>query len=341
MKSLLILGIFTFNVFSSTEVEWQRQSNPKIMDSEFNHQLDQLPISGVIEEKSKFWSGDYWGDLQGGINKRWYGQNKKSPPTQNEIKQLSIPEIATYSAAEKWDLYQGHYDYPFRNAVLNRLVSHPKSWEGICHGWAPASMNHNEPTPKYLNNPQGVQIPFGSSDIKALISWYYAHLDQGPTFQMGKRCYQSDPKNTCIEDMNAGAFHIVLTNMVALWGEGFIVDIEDGEQVWNHPVYSFQARIIRTLPPLPDSATGTLKSFLVETNVQFINESQNDWQTVLQTNKQKFIERVYRYTLDVNSLGKIIGGKWDSSERPDFIWKKNQVRYFKGELTGLEVLLND
>ena len=43
------------------------------------------------------------------------------------------------------------------------------TWEGLCHAWAPATLALENPAPVELTNPNGLKVPFGSSDIKALI----------------------------------------------------------------------------------------------------------------------------------------------------------------------------
>ena len=85
-------------------------------------------------------------------------------------------------------------------------------------------------------NPDGIRIPFGSSDIKALVSYYYANGFISNTHQMGRRCYEDGNRSDCEEDLNAGAFHIVLVNKIALRNEGIIIDLKRGLEVWNHPI---------------------------------------------------------------------------------------------------------
>src|SRR5690606_30831614 len=133
-------------------------------------------------------------------------------------------------------------------------------WHGICNGWSPASVNHNEPTPKTLVNPDGVRVPFGSSDITAMLSHYYAFRHQvRSTHQMGKRCnFWIEPN--CHDHLNAGAFHIVLTNKVGLQGSSFIADVERSRAVWNHAVNEYKTTIVNSYAsPAKDSAPGTVR----------------------------------------------------------------------------------
>ena len=80
-------------------------------------------------------------------------------------------------------------------------------------------MNEAEPAPVTMTNPDGIKIPFGSADVKALLDYYYAFYTEGDTHQLGNRC--SVPVwmggGNC-SDVNAGAFHIVVANQIGLLG---------------------------------------------------------------------------------------------------------------------------
>ncbi len=43
---------------------------------------------------------------------------------------------------------------------------------------APASMYYEQPDPFVITNKDGIQIPFGSSDIKALLIYFVAEYDR-------------------------------------------------------------------------------------------------------------------------------------------------------------------
>jgi hypothetical protein len=178
LKLFLCLFIFVFS-FGAWSITWEKDSDPRIMGEHFYDNFYVLPKSGRVFEDSKFWSGSYWPLNKGNINLRWHAKIQNgfhlSSPIKTEALQMREEEIAELSPAEKYDLYMGRYDYPLTLEVSRLAKSDAKDWEGICHGWAPASMNHYEPKPKIMLNAQGIKIPFGSSDIKALISYYYAN----------------------------------------------------------------------------------------------------------------------------------------------------------------------
>lgn len=325
--------------FASIDVPWELDSDPVIMSSFFQKKLQALPLSGKVTDTTKYWSGDYWALKKGNINYRWYSKNKigfgLNSPDKLRAQKMSIPELAELSPSEKYDLFLGRYDYPLKNEVNGIADRNAETWEGICHGWSPASMNHNEPTPKLMTNPDGIGIPFGSTDIKALLSYYYAYAHKAPdTHQMGKRCFKGpffNREKDCKEDMNAGAFHIVLTNRLGLDGKGFIADLQRYEEVWNHPITAYKSEIV----------TNYGRTVEVRTEITYVDENGHDWQTVIGTKKQASKKTIYRYSLDLDSEGVIIGGNWISKERPDFLWLMAKPRKFEGLLSRLGELLND
>ena len=57
----------------------------------------------------------------------------------------------------------------FRIKFENRPTT--PAWQVYCHGWTAASIAFEEPAPILVTNPDGLRIPFGSSDIKALLTY--------------------------------------------------------------------------------------------------------------------------------------------------------------------------
>lgn len=295
------------------------------------------------------WSGDYWASNKGSINYRW---NSPSPtgfnlrsPKKTEAMQMEPAELMALAPSEKFDLLNGNYHYPLKNKVKGIAHQSAKEWEGICHGWAPAAMNHNEPVAKVLNNPDGIKIPFGSSDIKALISYDYAREYRvGSIHQMGSRCYRSRWRNGgCRNDMNAGAFHIVLTNKIGLEGTSFLSDMAHGPEVWNRPLYAYSSTVLAdNLSPSESSAPGTKNMIKLLTILTSLLESdQNSWGPVIGTDLQLYEDVELEYTLDINHKGSIVGGEWLTAKRPDFLWTMSAVTEFKNDFKRLPELLND
>lgn len=352
--SYIILGISLVQVaLASPNLDidraWMRISSPLIMSTNFNHQFSALSLSGKVADKQKYWSSDYWARYKGGINYRWNAARPSGfnliSPTQAQASQMSLAQLRTLAPSEKWDLYNGRYDYPVKREVNNYASPTRPTWEGICDGWAGAAMNHDEPTPLVVTNPDGIQIPFGSSDIKALLSWYYAKKFTDGHSQMGRRCNGSSTSTlpNCQHDMNAGAFHIVLANKIGRDGTTFIADIDRGKEVWNHIAYDYRSTIRNSnLSPLSTSAPGTVKMVRVRTVVNYVFLlSRNTREPVLGTSRQNTRSRTYEYYLDLDINGRIIGGEWITNQRPDFLWLSRKATRFTGLFTKLPDLLKE
>lgn len=354
--SMLSLGIlFSLSAVAQEEKvineAWKGFSDPEIFSSGFTHKLSDLPLEGKLDVGTRAWSGDYWSAKKGSINYRWNAPTKigydLNSPSKATAARMSEAELATLAPSEKFDLLMGRYDYPFVREVDGVATPAASIWAGICHGWSPATLYHNEPTPKLLTNPDGIAVPFGSGDIKALISYYYAFHHKGDVDQVGLRCFfgrwtGGAAARGCKEDLNAGAFHIVLTNKIGLQKEGFVMDLDRWREVWNHPVIGYSSTILaNNLQPSRDAATTTVKEIRVKTVITHADGSAPTWGTVHGTENQKSDKQEFTYRLELNSEGKIVGGSWESDKRPDFIWNVQPATEFSGILNGLQALLND
>ncbi len=346
---LVALVAFTQMSSASTlslQESWGGISDPLLMGKHLEVRFFKLPMSGSAAQGTKFWSGDYWPLNKGLINQRWNAARNfsRSSPDRETLLKMSEKEIAQLSPAEKFDLLNGRYEYPLRREVETFSNTDAKSWEGICHGWAPASMNHQEPSPKTLINPDGVAIPFGSADIKAIVSYYYAYPYQvNDTHQVGRRCEHTrvTTDDECQQDLNAGAFHIVLANKLGLEKTGFIADMDRYKEVWNHPLISYSSEVTNEGGSRLRSAPGTFRTVKVRTKILFADETRNYWHVTSGTNQQSIKEATFDYVLEINRQGEIIGGMWRSVRRPDFLWLKESPQVFHGDYARLAELLND
>lgn len=330
-----------------------RLQDIEIFDFSDKNTFSQLPLRGDIRDNHKFWSGDYWPFQKNSINHRWNAlteEGKLRPsPERDQIPALTLEELAELSPAEKWDLYLGRYDYPLTNEVKAKSNPNAKEWEGICDGWAAATIHHPEPGPRTLRNPDGVLVPFGSADVKALLSYYYAFYHQVPTtHQIGKRCennrriFRSSPPE-CKDDLNAGSFHLALVNSIGLKNTSFLMDIKRYKEVWNQPVVAFHSQILN-IDDSPGRRTteGTHQVLRIRSDVTYVDNSEfNTWYPINGTEGQRYKTLTYEYLLYLNASDEVIGGEWKSSERPDFIWRKPAVGRgnFKGVLEFLDVLI--
>jgi hypothetical protein len=331
---------------------WKGFSEPEIFSSGFTHDFKSLPLEGSMQIGPKAWSGDYWSSKRGSINIRWNSPSQEGfdyvSPTKAEAQKMSLQQLALLSPTEKYDLLSSHYDYPLKKEVEGVASKVASDWAGICNGWAPASIFHNEPQPKVLTNADGIQIPFGSSDIKALISYFYAYHHDNGVNQMGLRCFFGSwmgGARGCSDDLNAGAFHIVITNKLGLQKEGFMADVDRYREVWNQPVVAFKSKVLAAnLPKSSKAAETAVREVRIATEFFYVDESEdNTWEPAHGTKNQAIAKREYQYRLELNAEGKIVGGEWESKERPDFLWNKlpAKTEEFTGLMIYLPQLLND
>lgn len=348
MRLIFYISILMALSTRAHAMAWRPVSDPFLLSSQLVTNLSELPLSGEVLDKNKYWSGDFWAFNQGSINYRWNQPqpgNKYRSPSKAQFLKMSQLEISQLSPSEKLDLLNGRYDYPLKHEVRKLTSSVNDAWEGLCQGWATATLHHNEPLPKTLLNPDGVSIPFGSSDIKGLLSYFYSYKFQSESFrQMGLRCsYRNNRNDRCNDDLNAGAFHLLMTNFIGSRGQTFIADTERAPEVWNHLPLSFNiTHLEKDLPPEENSAPGTTSTARIKIQVFYLlNSEVHTWEPLLNTPLQTVRKKQYEYIVDLNSNGEISGGRWISRARPDYLWSIDKAMHFRGPWRRLEELLND
>ena len=254
------------------------------------------------------------------------------------------------------------------------------TWEGLCHAWAPATLAFDEPRAVTLKNKAGVEIPFASSDVNGLLTMFLHQVPSRSRLLgsrcnedlkaiqtdigMVKYVFEGSPyfgwteeqkaaeikkleaeltrkgeQSEC-RDTNAGAFHLVITNQIALLKEGFVADVTRDGEVWNHGIYGYSAKIEEVKEGFsPDAALGTVKEVTVATTMKYIVEVPYHAERGAYNHNAAAASKDYRYRLELDRDGAIIGGKWLSYDRPDFLWKR-EIPKFEGIFTGVEEIYN-
>lgn len=331
-KKLLLGALLTISSLSpSFSSEWNDVNRPSNFEKYFLTVFNFLPKSGSLSTKP--WTDTYWPTFKGGISYRWLtGESTYRTPG------YSSKGVDYLSPAEKYDLFVGDNSFSLTNYERKRTQvltnNNIPEWEGLCHGWAPAAYLYKSPNPIKVKAKNGEMIQFGSSDIKALLT-YNMHLNGKKSKYLGSRCNLSD-KETDISryeecnDTNAGAFHIVLTNLIGRKNTSFVIDRTRDSEVWNQPVTGFEVKVLGQTEPNAEAARGTVKQIIVETKVYWVTEISPQWDNV----GTEISYSVYKYSLDIARGGKIIGGSWITWERPDFIWTQSKPG-FEGILSKL------
>ncbi|MEX0798119.1 MAG: hypothetical protein WD025_01665 [Bacteriovoracaceae bacterium] len=226
-----------------------------------------------------------------------------------DVRLMSQEDIDRLSPAEKYDVYVylltgKDNGFKLTKDVLGFTAPNDAYWEGVCHGWSSAALEFKEPRPLSISK-RGITLNLGSSDLKALLSYYHAAMTRNwvtakksNTGRVGERCSVAFSKeawllkdgveyyktivggkvqlNKVPQDCVAtdpGAFHVVLANMIALKNQGFVAEVVRDSEVWNQPVYKYETKkITETKNISKQAARGTFKQVEVKTRMHYAND---------------------------------------------------------------------
>ncbi|NBO38628.1 hypothetical protein EBU99_08600 [bacterium] len=315
---------------------WDDYNNPAQLDAGSVVVLADLPSAG---QASKIpWADIYWPSYLGGIALRW--QNGLQTPfnslrlSEAQVRSMSPAELSALSPAEKYDIYMGRFDFPTVQAELARTHPAMPKWQGICHGWSAAAINFDEPGAVTVQGPSGISVPFASGDVKALLAYAQGVVYMPAVRALGQRCdadltTMPHLRNTAAcRDTNAGAFHLVLANLIGRNGQNLIADLTRGAEVWNFPIFAYATREISRQPASVGAAPQAVTEVIVETDVHLLVELEQPNVMPLGDNRPAAEEvQTYQYAIELDSLGRIVGGRWLSDERPDFMWLQERAAF--------------
>ena len=317
------------NDVSQVKEAWNAANDPANLRDHYEVRLGALPLASELAAKP--WTDTYWPSYEGGLANRWNDPthpNAFTYATKTAAAVAAMPEaaMARLSPAEKYDIFVGRFDYPLLSEERSRTSADDPSWFGLCHGWAPAALNFKEPRPITLAGADGIRVPFGASDIKALL--LFAQQDGRDERTAGERCERDDEGNrtdpSC-RDVNAGSFHVIIANQIALQKKGFVADVSAGAEVWNQPVFGYKSELRgESVNVYPGAASGTVKIMTFRTRLRYISENGPHWDAFpFSAHPEQEGNRAYDYTIELNADGEIIGGEWISADHPDFLWTQS------------------
>lgn len=299
------------------------------------------------------WSDSYWPIYRGGIAQRYADKefdmidwkDAKSYVYQNPAERLVAEgNWDKLSPAEKYDLLLGLTDLPLTLSSWEEgreyvdQFGKVETWMGLCHGWAAASMMMKEPKKKVVIDSSLGKVALNPSDIKGFATALWAKGEFETRF-IGGRCNSKNPRNRendCL-DSNPGTWHMAVVNQIGVSGRSFVMDANSAYEVWNHPVYSYKYsyfnpkdkkdytklnEAILKRGEFKDSkekyrAPDSIYIVGVRMTVSYALEnepSQAENQELMST------EKTYEYDLELNQDYEIVGGEWQSSDHPDFLW---------------------
>lgn len=264
--------------------------------------------------------------------------------------------VETLSPAEKYDLLVGDPAFTMTHANLNEGKGYyerdgkVESWMGLCHGWAPAAYMELRPRNAItlLAADGRTRIPFWPSDIKALATLLWANGTAQTKF-IGGRCNDRDPerdetgrpRNPDCLDTNPATWHVAVVNQIAVSRRSFVIDATYDYQVWNQPVLSYRYTYFnpKTTQKTEDleAATVLLADFqedryralrspraqkLVGIQMELTYVAENHPSTSRTDTERNDHQNTvhYRYDLELDAQGQLVGGEWYENEHPDFLW---------------------
>jgi hypothetical protein len=306
------------------------------------------------------WSDSYWPTYAGQIANRYGDPGYYGGPTwklnvEYLEKMMGRGADEHLSPAEKYDLLIGDTAFTLTKRMIrngapyaDREGSVP-TWFGLCHGWAAASFMM--PRPKRGVTVQAVdgrKLSFTPSDLKALGTLLWAN-GAGETRFIGGRCNEKEPKrdgesretNPDCFDTNPATWHMAVVNQIAVSKRSFVMDASAGSEVWNQPVLGYKYEYVNPITQAngrrladhkvklrdwkndPFAAKRSPEAeyivkivmsleYLAETSPSVAMEDQpeNDSRTV----------QTYFYDLELDRDGDIVGGEWNTTVHPDFLW---------------------
>lgn len=370
MKKLMVFASVLIAASAHAE-KFDKANNPQyfahIAGARLKVALKDLPQAAKLRDDRLGWSETYWPSNLGGIAYRWNSPNptpfKFKLNTKEQVRAMSQSQLSELSPAELYDISQSDYKYTLTKKVLSKYSEKDLWWEGICHGWAQAASNYPEPDKTVLVNKEGISVPFGASDVKGLLAMHDAYNSKGLYARIGARCSvvgkvpgEAFPEDGDVSmpnakdaarpecaDTNAGAFHVVLANLIGVYSKGFVADVDRFNDVWNQPVVAYDSNFHEEYPvTASDFKNGIAKRVRVTTVMSYGDELEFHTpeleaegtlgfvskDPVSGTQRQVIATKNYEYILELDSFGQIVGGTWISDSRPDMIWMKQKDAAF-------------
>jgi len=335
---LFILGVLLTSTAPTRASPWDGYNNPARFDSTYEYQFSSLPLRGTVHPVDIPWSESYWPRNKGSLNLRWNSPGQEGfgyrSPRYEEVHKMSRNELSQLSPAEKFDLARGLYTYPFSTYIAKVMAKrNAKDFEGICDGWTASAIQFKEPLPIDYPNPDGLIIPFGSSDIKALISYVAAYHTNLGSILVGRYCVTFGFGSRC-SDINPGSLHVILGNEIGLRKTPFAADVEIGRETWNQPVFAYEFEI------LGSAGSSSAKGYLIQGKMHYTDELEiSRWEPVTGTEYFMRAAQDLKYVVELDAQDRIVGGYWvEGSNHPDLFWKATKPILFEGDFSILKDL---
>jgi hypothetical protein len=233
-------------------------------------------------------------------------------------------------------------------------------WAGMCDGMAMAAINL--PRPKKAITLWSIdgknKIKFYPEDIKALGTLLFKQ-GRYPHLVIGQRCFEEPPtfsengrytKPECF-NTNPGTFHIALANQIGRGRRSFVMDSTAGVEIWNFPILGYEFKYFNPQTFDHSAPTGAIIPIGEFTNDKFPNTRSPNTAfvvgveakvNILKDRFPTFLDfegpehnasstETFKYDLELDQNGNIIGGEWYTQEHPDFLWNAPKGIMAKGD----------
>ena len=327
------------------EAQEQAEVYYDLWDSDFETVLSKLPNTGEAEKKpySGYWYPEKSGGTAAGFD----------------------------SAIRKYDRAFSGGGTPAVNWEMRYHNDRVRNWVGHCNGFASASQLLLEPQTSVVRNsvtflPTDIKTLLAEIHQHANVKFlggrrcYDVKISDASVVGGGVYCPQGFRPYTvyyasgvehlrCIankpnrlasevlsdcEDVNAGTFHLAVSNWIGKKRHTIIMDKESYDQVWNYPTYAYhlagESRYISKEEALAmtrvHSSTGQYPFNRMATKFYYV-KMHLFYADVYEDGERlnEFVQgkETYTYILELNDKGSIIGGEWTAQSydtHPDFLW---------------------
>lgn len=177
--------------------------------------------------------------------------------------------------------------------------SHGIWWEGHCNGWAASAILRPQPTYSKIDSASGVV--FTMADQKGIL----AETDYCAAVSFYGSRYRGRSTDDRF-DVHPPLFHKTIMYYINSLHKTIVIDYHADPAVDNHPVTGYTMNIKKI-----DAHNFEVTAVL--------NFHKYDNRKTFPPGLAPMYTRTYRYTLQQNDRGEIVGGLWRSAN-PDFIW---------------------
>ena len=333
----LFFLICVSNLFAD---QWDSRNNPTNFGPGMEYRFSRLPLHG--EAANVPWTASYWPTYESSRNMLFTNLSFITHPLKKYEKAFGETGRLTAENPDFVDSILGKYlsdrigpgqIYPGHDndddSASDNVGDHDgvDSWWGLCNGWTAAAILYEKPQKPVRYE----KIVFRKRDIKTLL---ILSARYSPVKTVGGGgWYLDNDGNLQNKKTNAGAFFIIVTNMLGLRKKSFAQENMSAFQMFNRPVQGyriltkkqlteFEALDLLGYPEKRAYSPGLGRPNIAEWHyikirVKYVSNQMRAKQ------RQNLKNNIYELIIEVDEDGFIAGGEWVGASRhlyPDFLW---------------------